>query len=98
MKEAKITISDLAKEVGVSVQMINNYRAETNIPRIDTAYAICFALEFPYSVSMALLGTLGYTVTMNERGQIIDFCLQSGYTVQQCNELLGDKGIEPITK
>lgn len=99
MKEAGITIDKLAGAIGVSNQTINNYRANVNDPEQDNLYAICIALDFPYEVSIALLKTVGYSVRMDERGQIIDFCLKNSCcTILECNELLISKGLTPITK
>lgn len=99
MKEAGITIEKLAEAIGVSKQTINNYRANVNDPEQDNLYAICLVLDFPYEVSIALLQTVGYSVRMDERGQIISFCLKnSGCTILECNELLISKGLAPITK
>lgn len=99
MKEANITIEDLAKEIGVSNQAINDYRANANKPRQDKLYAICIVLDFPYEISAALLQNVGYSIPKDTRGQIISFCLEnSGYTLLECNGLLIEKGLEPLTK
>jgi transcriptional regulator with XRE-family HTH domain len=100
MLQTDIDKKRLEQITGISEKTIQRYRSDKNLPDIESIVKICVALNLHIRRSLHLLRLGGCCLTNSEQHNVYMFFLCMAYcsdlTVNKCNEILLNKGLETL--